>query len=443
MKLVSTHKQIVLFLFSLIIFNTLNAQVWSLNQCVDTAQIHNKSLQIARNNMDLSLQKEKEAKSNLLPKLIANAEYKYFTDLPYQLMPLSTFNPAAAESQFKEAQFGVPHNINVNLQLAIPLYNPQMYGGIKASRIASEIAQIQYLKNEEQIYFEIANLYYNIQILSTQNIFIDSNIINSKQLLANLNLLHRQLLATGTDVGKVELQLEQLKIQKQTVNSKIEQLKNALKLAMGINTTVNLEIESSINYPSKNNYNPLISLDSRMVNSQIQLLDNEIKTLKKSSYLPSLNLIGSYGTTGFGYDQKPNDFLKFFPIGFAGIQLSYPIFNGTTNLRKINQKQIELQNNRLKSSHTDDQYAVQILNAELQRSVNYQSIETSKFQIGLAQKIYNNTILLKKQGLASLTEVLMADNALREAQQTHLSAIIDYLKADLELKRLSGHLKNQ
>jgi hypothetical protein len=30
---------------------------------------------------------------------------------------LSTFNPTAPEGQFKEAQFGVPHNINANLQL--------------------------------------------------------------------------------------------------------------------------------------------------------------------------------------------------------------------------------------------------------------------------------------------------------------------------------------
>jgi hypothetical protein len=45
--------------------------------------------------------------------------------------------------------------------------------------------------------------------------------------------------------------------------------------------------------------------------------------------LPSLNLIGMYGTAGFGYDKQPNDFLNFYPIGFAGIQLSYPLFNGT------------------------------------------------------------------------------------------------------------------
>jgi OMF family outer membrane factor len=35
----------------------------------------------------------------------------------------------------------------------------------------------------------------------------------------------------------------------------------------------------------------------------------------------------------------------------------------------------------------------------------------------------------------------MADNALRQAQQDYLKAEIDFAKADLELKKLTGNLK--
>ena len=54
--------------------------------------------------------------------------------------------------------------------------------------------------------------------------------------------------------------------------------------------------------------------------------------------------------------------------------------------------------------------------------------------------MYAQTFLQQKQGTASLTDVLLADSALREAQQNYLSALVEYLKADLELKRLSGLL---
>ena len=440
MKLVNIHTHTLLLLFFLIGVYTAQAQVWTLQQCIDTAQVHNKNLQMSRNNIAIGEQKEKEAKANLVPKVTAYADYKYFTNLPYQLMPLSTFNPTAPEGQFKEAQFGVPHNINANLQLSMPLYNPQVYGAIQTTKIASELTELQYQKSEEQIFFEISNLYYNAQILHHQLAFIDSNLINAERLLKNMQLLNEQLLAKGTDVSKVKLQVSQLTTQKVNISSKYEQVLNALKLAMGISIEQNLQIEPNIQYQNSNEFTHSSTLDIRITKTQNRLLSSELSTLNKSRFLPSINLIGMYGTTGFGYDKQPNDFLKFYPIGFAGIQLSYPLFNGKVTQRKINQKRFELQNNELQSELLTEQNNMQVKNATLQRMVAKKSVETTKEQIELAKTIYEQTVLQQKQGTASLTDVLLADNALREAQQTYLNAVIEYLKADLELKKLTGNI---
>jgi len=440
MKLVNIHKQILILLFFLIGFKAIQAQVWTLQQCIDTAQVYNKNLQIGKNNIAIGEQKQKEAKANLIPKVTANADYKYFTNLPYQLMPLSTFNPSAPEGQFKEAQFGVPHNINANLQLMMPLYNPQVYGSIQTTKIASELTELQYQKTEEQIYFEISNLYYNAQILSHQFAFIDSNLVNAARLLKNIQLLNEQLLAKGTDVSKIKLQVSQLTTQKENINSKYEQVLNALKFSMGISIEQNLQIETSIQYQNANEYKSSSILDIRILKTHNLLIESELSTLNKSRFLPSLNLIGSYGTTGFGYDKQPNNFLKFYPIGFAGIQLSYPLFNGTVTQRKISQKKFELQNNELQFGLITEQNNMQVENANLQRMVAKKSVETTTEQIELAKTIYEQTILQQKQGTTSLIDVLLADNALREAQQTYLSAVIEYLKADLELKKLTGNL---
>ncbi|WP_264510455.1 TolC family protein [Flavobacterium sp. N1719] len=439
MMLVNIHKH-TLLLFLIIGVHTVKAQVWAMQQCIDTAQVHNKNLQMSRNNIAIGEQREKEAKANLIPKVTANADYKYFTNLPYQLMPLSTFNPTAPEGQFKEAQFGVPHNINANLQLSMPLYNPQVYGAIQTTKIASELTKLQYQKTEEQIYFEISNLYYNAQILHHQLAFIDSNLINAEKLLKNMQLLNEQLLAKGTDVSKVKLQLSQLTTQKETIKSKYEQVLNALKFAMGISIEQNLQIEPNIQYHNTNEYTPASTLDIRIIKTQNRLLSSELSTLNKSRFLPSLNLIGMYGTTGFGYDKKPNDFLKFYPIGFAGIQLSYPLFNGTVTQRKINQKRFEILNSEIQFELNTEQNNMQVENAKLQIMVTKKSVETTTEQIELAQTIYEQTLLQQKQGTANLTDVLLADNALREAQQTYINAVIEYLKADLELKKLTGNI---
>ena len=442
MKLVNIHKHKLITLLLAIGLTAANAQVFTLKQCIDSAQVYNKNLKISRNNIAIGQQKNKEAKANLLPKINANADYKYFTNLPYQLMPLSIFG--GPEGKFKEAQFGVPHNINANLTLTMPLYNSQVYGAIQTSKIASELSNLQYWKTEEQLFFDISNLYYNAQILKHQLEFIDSNLVNSNKLLKNIQLLKEQLLAKGTDVNKIKLQLALLNTQKESIYSKQEQILNALKFAMGIAIEQKITVENNIIFENNSKENIEItnsnSLDVNISKVQNRIINSELSTFKKSKYIPSINLFGTYGTTGFGYDKQPNEFLKFFPIGFAGIQLNYPLFNGTVTQRKINQKKLELQNSELQINLVSEQNNMQIQNVKMQLLVAIKSVKTSEEQIQLAQLIYDQTLLQNQEGTANITDIILADNSLREAQQNNLNSIIEYMKANLELKKLTGNL---
>jgi len=440
MKLVSIHIPALLLLFLLTGAYTVRAQVWTLQQCIDTAQVYNKNLQMSRNNIEISEQKEKEAKANLLPKIAVMTEYKYFTNLPYQLMPLSTFIPTAPAGDFREIQFGVPHNINANIQLTMPLYNPQVYGAIQTTRIAAELSQLQLQKTEEQIFFELSSLYYNAQILQHQLAFMDSNLVNAKKLLGNMELLYQQLLAKGTDVSKIKLQVAQLSTQRESVSSTYAQVLNALKLAVGISMDQSIQVDPTIQQQESFEYASATTLDLRMMSVQNRIITNDLSILNKSRFLPSLNLFATYGTTGFGYSGQPEGFLDFYPVGFAGIQLSYPLFNGTVTQRKLDQKALELKNNELQTSLVSEQNDMQVEIAKMQREIAGKTVENTTEQINLAKSIYEQTILQQKHGTANLTDVLLADNTLREAQQAYLSALVGYLKADLELKKLTGNI---
>ena len=441
--LVNIHKQeiILLLLLTVAAVRPAQSQVWTLQQCIDTALVNNKNLQISRNSMEAGEQKHQEALANLIPKVNVNADYRYYASLPYQFMPLSAFG--GPDGQFKEVQFGVPHNINANLQLTLSVYNPLVYGAIQSTKIGTEISELQVQKTTEQLFFEISNLYYNAQILKSQRAFIDSNITNTKKLLKNLQLLKEQLLAKGTDISKVQLQIDQLTNQGEITDNKYEQVINALKFTMGISGERYMEIESLLLYhPENKEYKSASTIDIRLSESQSKLLVSELRTLKNSR-LPSLSLYGTYGTTGYGYDKQPDEFLKFYPVGYAGLQLTYPLFNGTITQRKIKQKKLEVRNSELQQSLIAEQTNMQIDNARQQRLVAQHSMETTRSQIALGQSVYGQTILQQAQGTAGLPDVLLADNALREAQQNYLMAVVEYLKADLELKKLTGNILNK
>lgn len=442
MKIINTQKIIIFTLVQIIISVSItNAQEqWSLKRCIDSAMVYNKTLQINRNNSLASKERESEAKYNLLPKINANADYKYFTELPHQLMPLSTFNPQIPEGQFREVQFGVPHNINASLVLSLPLYNPNIYGAINITQIASEIMDLQYQKSQEQLIFDISTLYYNLKILYSQLQFIDSNLINTNKLLNNITLLREQLLAKGSDVNKLKLLIEQLSTQRENIEIKYKNALNLLKLTMGVSLDHNIEIESDIHYNSSENYIVKSKLDIQLLNAQNKLLRSELNTIQYSRFLPSINIIASYGTTGFGYDKKPNDFLDFYSVSFAGIQFSYPLFDGLISQKKINQKEVEISNNNLQSQLISDKIDIDIENAKRQRNIAMTTITNIQNQIELAKDIYYQSILQHKEGIASLTDVLLADNALRETQQNYIVAVIDYLKSDLELMKITGNI---
>ena len=411
-------------------------QTWELEQCIDTALVNNKKLEISRNNVLIGEIRTKEAKANLIPKLTLNGEYKYYTDLPTQLLPLSVFG--GPEGQFKEARFGVPHNINANVQLAIPVYNSQIYGAIKSTQIASELSTIQYQKNEEEIIMEVSSLYYNGQIVLSQIAFIDSNIVNVSQLLKNVELAKNQLLANGIDVDRVTLQLDQLAFKKMKLESNYEQIVNGLKFIMGLPLSSVVEINPAIQFSKAKQYEFQQSLEVAMIQMQNRLLTNELLSLKRTR-LPSVSLFGSYGTLGYGYDKQPNQFLNFYTLGLVGLQVNYTLFNGTVTHRKIQQKNLELDNSLQQIKLVEDKNEMLVANARLEINVAQKLVETSTLQVNLAQSIFDNTELQRQHDLASLNDVLLANSALKEAQQNYLSAIVDYLKADLNLKNLTGN----
>lgn len=441
---VNTYTHMHVFLWVFLIFSSVtqhvSAQVWTLEQCLDTALVQNKHIIISRNNIGIADQRFKEAQGALLPKANLNADYRYYTNLPYQLMPKSAFG--GPEGVYNEVQFGVPHNINANLQITMPLYNPQINGAIRATKVAIGLSELQGKKTEEQIYFEVSNAYYNAQILNHQLAFLARNLENTNSLLQNMQLLKDQQLAKGTDVNKVALQAEQLTTQKQLIENKYALVLNTLKFLMGLPLETNLEVEPKIIFHREGNYTEQPILDIRLATLQSQLIESERRTLRNSR-IPAVSLFGTFGTTGFGYDKTPHDFLHFHPIGFAGFQITYPLFNGLSTRRKISQKDLELSNSELQLDLLTAQNRMQIDNARRQRMIATRTIETTSAQTALAQSIYDQTLIQQKQGTASLTDTLLADNSLREAQQNYLTAVIDYLKADLELKKLTGNILNK
>lgn len=432
-----TRLQRVLLIVVILITNvTVQAQTLSLEQCIDTALLYNRNIKLSQQDVNIASEKNKEIKGNLLPKLNGMADYRYYTDLPYQLMPADAFGGPAGT--YKEVQFGVPQSLNANLQLTVPLYNPTALSAIKTTRVANELSEIQKIKTDEDVVIEVTNAYYNAQILLNQLAFLDSNITNTNKLVQTTALLYQQQVAKGTDVDRLKLQLEQITTQRSTVFSQHQQVLNALKFLMGKPISDSIEVLLSEKSNVAENFNSQITTDMLLIDKKISFNYSELRGLKNSR-LPSLGAYGVYGTTGSG-NTGSNSFFNFHPIGYVGAQLSIPLFSGTVTRHKIVQKKIEIEKTNIQKELVTEKSKLDLINAEMQYTLANQNIATVDNQIKLAKKIYNNTVLQNKQGMANITDLLLADNSLREAQQNYIITMVNLRKAELEYKRVTGNL---
>ena len=412
------------------------AQILSLNQCIDTALIYNRNIRLSQQDALIAGEKNLEAKSTLLPKLTGFADYRYYTDLPYQIMPQEAFGGPAGT--YKEIQFGVPQNLSTNLQLAMPLFNPTALSAIKSTRIASELSEIQKRKTDEDAVMEVSNAYYNAQVLLNQLAFMDSNIINTNKLVQTTTLLYQQQLAKGTDVDRLKLQLQQLATQRSTISSQHQQVLNALKFLMGKPISDSIEVQLNETSVVEADFQPKITTDILLIDKKMEFSQSELSGLKNSR-LPSLNAYGVYGTNGFG-TTGTNSFFNFHPIGYVGAQLSVPLFNGMVTKHKIDGKKIEVNKTIIQKDVLTEKVHLDLVNAEMQFNLANTTIATVNTQIELAKKIYNNTVLQNQQGMATITDLLLADNSLRESQQNYIVALINLRRAELEYKRVTGNL---
>jgi len=412
------------------------AQVMSLQQCIDSAMVNERRIRMSETDMQIANERTGELRGALLPKLRGVVDYKYYTDLPYQLMPASIFGGPAG--MYREIQFGTPQNIAASLALQIPLYDPSSFSAVQVGKEAAAMAAIQHERTREDVVMEVSAVYYNAQILQSRLAFQDSNVVNAAALVRMLESLHGQALARRTDVDRIALQRDQLTTQRTQVQGQYEQVLDGLKILTGMPLNGSLSVDTTAPEKELTNTATGTTTQRRMADQALRLKNAELRTMKRAR-LPGISGQGMYGTTGFG-PLEADDRFNFYPIGYLGLQLQVPIFQGTILAHRIKSKKFELQRTELQRDALLDKENVERRSVERQLTIAEQVITNNTAQLALAERIRRSTMAQHAQGMATVPDLILAEQSEHEAQMNYLGAMVDLRKAQLELQRLNGNL---
>jgi outer membrane protein len=180
------------------------------------------------------------------------------------------------------------------------------------------------------------------------------------------------------------------------------------------------------------NRKDLLALEQQITASQANL------TIARANYFPTLSAYG-------GWSWANNEFNKFSELGrsFVGLALRVPIFeNFKTNyqIELAKAQIIELETQKLQLEQNIKSQLIQAINnldaAEKQLSATKKSVEAAEKNFQSARERYN-------VGSASVTDYLLANNLLVNAQINQINAIYGYYLAQKELLYTIGLLTNK
>lgn len=358
-----------------------------------------------------------------------------------------SMTPEGGQPTLMFMKFGQPWQAQAVVSVNQQIFNQALFTGLKAAKTTKEFYQINKELTDEQLIEKVAGSYYDVFQSHLQLQTIDNNLNSTTKTRDVIKGLVDAGLGRKIDLDRINVAVNNLKANRQIVINALELKENAMKFAIG------MPIQEKVNMPKETfeiNQNTVILEDYDFsTRTEIKLLEKQTQLLelnrdsKKADYYPNLSLTGNLGYMGIG------EKLPFFgnaasksPFSAIGLNLSIPIFNGGLTKAKINQAtiqlrqaEVELENTKLALSLANDNARAQIKNSLL-------TINTNRSNVGLAKEVLSDTENNYKNGLATLTEVLDAENAYADAQNNLNTSLLNFKIAEIQLIKAKGQLKS-
>jgi len=177
---------------------------------------------------------------------------------------------------------------------------------------------------------------------------------------------------------------------------------------------------------------------------QVKLSELNIDLTSEKIY-PNLVAFASYGTQSagekFDFFDSPKD--KFKDNGTVGISLTIPIFDGMSNsadrsYARIQKRQLEIDMEKQKLSL---QATYETAKSTLLKAQSL--VDRNKENAKLSEENYLMKELEYKEQVATITDLLTADNSMQTARSNLINALYTEKTAELALEQVLGILRNR
>ena len=432
----------------LCIASALQAQVkeLSLKDALTYALENKAEAKKAKLNVENSNHQIAEVRAMALPHLSVNAGLTYNPILQQSALPGEFFGQPGS---IVMVPFGQEWNSNAVATLTQNLFNQSVFTGLKAAKTTREFYTINQQLTEEQLIEKVSGSYYQVYVTKQKLAIAANNLESTKKVRDIIKGQYDNGLAKKIDLDRISVKVSNLEAARQQLTNAVQLQENTLKFFIGMPMDQEIKLPENTLDITANAFTDKVETSKRtemaLLKKQQQLLSFQKKAYQ-AEYYPTLSLSANYGYQGLGKEfpwfAKPADGVYWTDFSSIGLNLRVPVFSGFGTRSKVRQADISLKKADEDLKDTELALNYQFENAKTQMNNSIINIQTQKENANLAKSVLENTKNNYVNGLASLTELLDAENALSEAQNNYTTAQLEYKLAEIQIIKSKGELKN-
>ena len=444
-------RYILLSLLFALPLNAIGLQNLTLDKALEIMKKENLELKISKFNEQIKAHEAKVAQGHNYGKLDVNLQALRSNDAG-NIFGFKLKSREATFGDFGFAEFDSSGNTNplpvaptdlnypnarnhyqTTITYMLPLYTGgklEQYGKITKALIHMSQLDTSKLLNEKK--FQTTKTFYDISL-------IDQYIDNLSSILSNIEQLENIVSSMKEEGFAKEIDELEVQARKAEAQSMLSQANYNKELAYQylsflLNKHV-ISIESlsdtvPLPYCNLNDFLEN-NLDIQKAELGLKITDMAIKA-EEANFYPTVGAFGEYGSAD---NQMFNDFIDkdFYTIG---VQLEWNLFNG--NIDKNNLDKAKVENMKVKEQIDLAQKGIGLKIARLQTEIKSKATESKSLQsqLDFASKVYENYQERYKEGITSISDVLIKQSKELEVLLKLLTAKNDRNAKVFELKSI-------
>ncbi|HEY2727714.1 MAG TPA: TolC family protein [Parafilimonas sp.] len=401
----------------------------TLQQCVQYALLHEPGFQQSLIDQQIVNAEIKTRLADWYPQV--NLDYTvqhYFKTPQFSSTGISAQN-------FSSAYFGATQNI----------FNPDV---LLASKTAGNVRlQSKQFTENDKIYLvlNVSKAFYDVLLSQQQINLVDQDIARLSRSVKDAYSQYQAGVVDKTDYKRAQISLNNAQAEKKQYEESLTAKSSVLKLLMGYPQEASFNLlydsarqESEIYIDTLQQVNYSNRIEYKILETQKSLLQANLQYYKWS-YLPSLSAFANYNLV-YANNNFGKLYSQDFPSSYAGLTLSFPIFQGGKRTWQIRGANLEL--NRLQYNFTSLRDSIQ--SEYTQALSNYKfylnDYYVQRDNLDLANDVYNTIYLQYKAGVKTYLDVIIAESDLRTTQVNYLNALYQVLSSKLDVEKALGTL---